>query len=90
MRKIDYLKNLQAMTPTGTIYAEAKLLEMPEQTVRFTLRKNTGASDGAPRPRRISQSAEKALAAPDELSPPQTVGAFRVSLPALDAFPAGV
>src|SRR5579862_6098770 len=61
---------------------------MPEQAVPFSVRKPAGAGLGGPR--RISRLAEEALSTPDELRPPTTLGAFRVSLPAFDAFPANI
>jgi GntR family transcriptional regulator/MocR family aminotransferase len=76
---------LESVVGAGTRVAAA----MPEQAVRFPVPRRTVAGE-TPRPRRISRDAAKALSAPDELSPPQTIGAFRVSLPAIEAFPANI
>ncbi|HZZ88265.1 MAG TPA: PLP-dependent aminotransferase family protein [Caulobacteraceae bacterium] len=58
---------------------------MPEQALRSLPRRRPAEACG---PRRVSQQAAEALSQPDQLGPPSTLGAFRVSLPALDAFPA--
>ena len=75
---------LESTVGAGTRVAAS----MPEQAPFAIRRRAAGVATGGPR--RISLLAEKALSTPDELRPPTTLGAFRVSLPALDAFPANI
>ena len=72
---------LESTVGAGTRVAAS----MPEQRLRPLPGRRTS---GAPGPRRISRIAAASLSAPDPLGPPSSLGAFRVSLPALDAFPA--
>jgi GntR family transcriptional regulator/MocR family aminotransferase len=73
---------LESVIGAGTRVAPA----MPEQTVRLPPRKPSEPRD-EPRTRRVSHAAEAAMASGDS---PQSFNAFRVSQPALDAFPTGV
>ena len=76
---------LESTVGAGTRVAAS----MPERATPFAIRGRAGGA-ATTGPRRISRLAEKALSMPDELRPPTTLGAFRVSLPALDAFPASI